>query len=450
MLVWARGARVWAGSVVAALVMAICMATLFAIPAAPTLYPPSVAGPQVTLTWSAVSGAAGYRLSIGVSPGADNYAQVVGPITSVTFGVPFTGTGYVRVQAMDATGLSAPSNEVALTVTSLTPVPAAPVNLQSFVSGRTVTFSWGPGAGGGAPLGVLFEAGTAPGLGNLGSVPLPLSTSGSLPNVPPGTYFARVYAVNASGRSAPSNEVRVDVGVGGGCSPPPLSALSVTTSGSQVSFTWTGVLGVVGYRLEVATGPAGPLGFSQTFGAGTTSFSYPAAPAGTYYGRIVSLSACGLQTGSGVSGFTVAPTPGGRPRAQNPLPGQRLPLPDLSNVAYAIGNAYRGDLRASCVGSGGNNVWLYRLVQALRQHDTRWGLNWKRGNRGDMSQDAVTYNFSADADEGTTNVYIIDVISDHCGGNPQAAWIDNTEATRQAGTIGRWTLQPYIAAGGIP
>ena len=23
-------------------------------------------------------------------------------------------------------------------------------------------------------------------------------------------------------------------------------------------------------------------------------------------------------------------------------------------------------------------------VQALRQHDTRWGLNWKRGNRGDM------------------------------------------------------------------
>ena len=129
--------------------------------------------------------------------------------------------------------------------------------------------------------------------------------------MPPGTYFARVYAVNASGRSAPSNEVRVDVGVGGGCSAPRLPALSVTTSGSQVSFTWTGVPGVVGYRLEVATGPAGPLVFSQTFGAGTTSFSYPAAPAGTYYGRIVSLSACGLETGSGVSGFTVRRRPGG-------------------------------------------------------------------------------------------------------------------------------------------
>jgi hypothetical protein len=450
MSVWARAGRVWAGSATTALLVGACVATVLAVPAAPTLNPPLVAGPQVTLSWSAVPGALGYRVSIGLAPGVENLAQVVGPVTSVSFAVPFVGTGYVRAQAIDATGVSAYSNEVVLSVTSLTPVPAAPVNLQSFVSGRSVSFTWGPGAGGGAPLGVLFEAGTAPGLGNLGAVPLPLSTSGSVPNVPPGTYFARVYAVNASGRSAPSNEVRVDVGVGGGCSPPPLSALSVTTSGSQVSFTWTGVPGVVGYRLEVATGPAGPLGFSQTFGAGTTSFSYPAAPAGTYYGRIVSLSACGLETGSGVSGFTVAPTAGGRPRAPNPPPGQRLPLPDLSSVAYAIGNAYRGDLRASCVASGGNNVWLYRLVQALRQHDTRWGLNWKRGNRGDMSQDVVTYNFSADADEGTTNVYIIDVIAGHCGGNPQAAWIDNTEATRQAGTIGRWTLQPYLAAGGIP
>jgi hypothetical protein len=122
----------------------------------------------------------------------------------------------------------------------------------------------------------------------------------------------------------------------------------------------------------------------------------------------------------------------------------------MSAVTYAVGNAYRGDLRNSCVETGGNNVWLYRLVRELRRYDTRWGLNWKRGNVGDMSQDVVTYNFSADPDEGTINVYIIDVIGSHCGSNPEAAWIDNTEATRRAGTIGRWTLQPYLAAGGTP
>jgi hypothetical protein len=393
-----------------------------------------------------VAGALGYRLSIGVAPGVENFAQVVGPVSSVTFAVPFTGTGYVRAQAFDATGLSAPSNEVVLTVTSLNPVPAAPVNLQAFVNGRTVTFTWGPGSGGGAPLGVLFEAGTAPGAANLGAIPLPLSTSGSIPGVPNGTYFARVYAVNASGRSAPSNEVRVDVPAPGGCSAPPMSSLSVTTSGSAVSFSWGGVPGVAGYRLEVATGPSGPVAFSQVFGPGTLSFSYPSAPAGTYYGRVVSLSPCGLETGSAVSAFSVTPTPGSRPRAPNPPPGQRLPLPNMESVVYAIGNAYRGDLLASCA----NQVWLYRLVQALRQHDTRWGLNWKRGRVGDLSHDVVTYNFSADPDEGTTNVYIIDVIVGHCGPNPQAAWIDQTEPTRQAGTIGRWTLQPYIAAGGTP
>jgi hypothetical protein len=446
MLVRARVARVWAGSIVVSAIVGTWMAVVLAVPAAPILYPPAVAGPQVTLSWSAVPGALGYRLSIGVAPGTEQFAQIVGPLTSVTFTVPFTGTGYVRAQAIDATGLSAPSNEVVLTVTSLTPVPAAPVNLQSFVNGRTVTFTWGPGAGGGAPLGVLFEAGTSPGLGNLGAVPLPLSTSGSLPNVPNGTYFARVYAVNASGRSAPSNEVRVDVPSITGCSPPPVSALSVATAGASVSFNWGAVPGVAGYRLEVATGPAGPVAYSQVFGAGTLSFSYPNAPAGTYYARIVSLSPCGQETGSAVTGFSVTPAPGTRPRAPNPAPGQRLPLPDMSGVVYAMGNAYRGDLLASCA----NQTWLYRVVQALRQHDTRWGLNWKRGNVGDLSHDVVTYNFSADPDEGTTNVYIIDVIGGHCGSNPEAAWIDQTEATRRAGTIGRWTLQPYIAAGGIP
>jgi hypothetical protein len=67
-----------------------------------------------------------------------------------------------------------------------------------------------------------------------------------------------------------------------------------------------------------------------------------------------------------------------------------------------------------------------------------------------MSQDVVTYNYSADPDEGTTNVYILDVIGGHCGNNPLAAWTDVTDVTVQSGTIGRWTLQPYIASGRTP
>jgi hypothetical protein len=441
---------VWAGGAGTALFLGASTALLLAIPAAPVLNPPAVAGPQVTLSWSAVPGALGYRLAIGTAPGAEHYAQVVGPVTSVTFAVPFVGTGYVRAQAIDATGVSAPSNEVVLTVTSLTPVPAAPVNLGAFVSGRTVALTWGPGAGGGPPLAVILEAGSAPGAANYGTFVLPLSTSVVVPNVPPGTYFLRVFAANQSGRSAPSNELRVDVPLGGGCSAPPASALTATTSGGTVAFSWAGIGGVAGYRLEVASGPSGPVVASQVFGAGTTSVTYQNAPPGTYYARVISLSPCGAQTPSALVTLTVAGSGGGGPRTPNPAPGQRLPLPDMSSVVTAVGNAYRGDLLNSCTEHGGNNAWLYRLVRELRRYDTRWGLNWKRGRVGDMSQDIVTYNFSADADEGTTNVYIIDVIVGHCGSNPDAAWIDQTEATRQAGTIGRWTLQPYLAAGGTP
>ncbi len=225
----------------------------------------------------------------------------------------------------------------------------------------------------------------------------------------------------------------------------------MSVSGSTVSFAWASVPGAAGYRLEVASGPSGPVLVSQTFGAGTTAASYPNAPAGTFYARIVSGSPCGALSPSAVTTFSVAGTPtGGGPRTPDPPPGQRLPLPNMSAVVEAVARAYPADLRNSCRDTGGNNVWLFRVVEALRRYDTRWGLNWKRGNVGDMSQDVVNYNFAAGADEGTTNVYIIDVIGGHCGGNPDAAWVDNTEATRRGGTIGRWTLQPYIAAGGRP
>lgn len=94
----------------------------------------------------------------------------------------------------------------------------------------------------------------------------------------------------------------------------------------------------------------------------------------------------------------------------------------------------------SCVDDGGNNEFLFEVVRRLRVQDTRWGLNWKRGIVGDLSQDVVDYHYGADPSEGSTNVYIIDIIGGHCGPGPQTVWIDQTEATLQAGTVGMWTL----------
>jgi len=133
-----------------------------------------------------------------------------------------------------------------------------------------------------------------------------------------------------------------------------------------------------------------------------------------------------------------APRPAGA-RAPNPAPGQRLPLPNMSSVVDDVARQYGGALRNSCQSHGGSWEFMDRLVDRLRTYDTRWGYNGKRGNSGDPSHDVVAYNFGADRDEGTTNVYIIDVIVGHCGSNPGPAFIDQTGITAQQGSIGRWT-----------
>lgn len=90
-------------------------------------------------------------------------------------------------------------------------------------------------------------------------------------------------------------------------------------------------------------------------------------------------------------------------------------------------------------GAGGNNDFLDAVVDRLRQSDARWGYHWKRGNVGDLSQDAVDYYYGLGEPEGSTDVYIFDVIVGHCGDNPQPGWNDVTQATLDGGTVGRWT-----------
>ncbi|MBI5517256.1 MAG: hypothetical protein HY909_26010 [Deltaproteobacteria bacterium] len=116
-------------------------------------------------------------------------------------------------------------------------------------------------------------------------------------------------------------------------------------------------------------------------------------------------------------------------------------LPDGAAVVRAVASERPELLRGSCVAMGGSNAFLFEVVRRLRRTDPRWGLNWKRGVVGDLSQDVVDYYRGAGAPtEGGTDVHIVDIIGGHCGDAPSPAWIDVTEATRLGGTIGRWTL----------
>lgn len=288
--------------------------------------------------------------------------------------------------------------------------------------------------------------------------PLPiLTTYFQVGPVPVGSYVLQIRAAAGTLKGPLSTPVTIVMGAApaSGCATLAAPTINVSTSGMTVTVSWAAVSGAAGYLLQVGTSP-GATQYSQQLPPHQTTFSAPLPMLGTFYVRVASGNSCGALTTSGEQSFTVgaatpgvtpAPTGGSGPRTADPAPGQRLPAPSYgATIVQQLARQYPYDLQNSCVEHGGNNTFMYRVLQALRTVDSRWGLNWKRGNRGDLSQDIVTYNYGSGPDEDTTNVYIFDMIGGHCG-RAYPTWIDQTEATRRAGTIGRWTLQPYLRAG---
>jgi hypothetical protein len=424
--------------VLSALLTVLTAHAAAAQPVAPVLQV-QVSGQTVVATWTPVAGATGYRAEAGVTPTQMLAGYEVGPLTSFALNAP-QGVYYLRVFARNAQGLSAPSNVMGVTVSSTVVPPASPTGLVAIPSGTTVNFSVGLPAG--PLLGLVLAAGVAPGQ-TQAVVPLPVASQSSLQNVPPGTYFVRMHAVGPGGPSAASNEVQITVSAAPAvCQPPATPSVTVQVTGSTVAISWSAVAGAAGYQLAAYTSPGGPLIHSQNFPASSTSVSYPGIPAGSYYVRVTAANPCGATATSEPAAIVVTPPVGGSrtPDPPSPSPPNYLPLPNRSAVVAEIARLYPNELRNSC----GDNTWLFRLVQRLRQEDTRWGLNWKRARVGDMSQDVVTYNFGQQADEGTLNVHAVDVIGGHCGSNPSGVWIDQTVLWS---TGAKWTLQPYTGAG---
>lgn len=184
-------------------------------PGAPVGLGVSVLGTTATFTWSApASGGApsGYTLLAGMTPGfATPIASLSLPVSPRNVAVPGVPPGvyYVRLVAFNAGGVSPASNEVALTVAAPS-APAAPTLHPPVVSGSTVSFSWTPGAGGGAPTSYLLTASVTPGGTAIATLPLS-GSSVSVPGVPRGTYYVRVSGVNSVGVGLPSSTVTVVV-----------------------------------------------------------------------------------------------------------------------------------------------------------------------------------------------------------------------------------------------
>jgi glucose/arabinose dehydrogenase len=175
------------------------------------------------------------------------------------------------------------------------PRPAAPTNLLSLVTGRTVMLRWTASS---EATQYRVDVGSQPGASNLGSFDVGALTSLTATSVPDGTYYVRVRAIGPGGISDPSNEVAVTVGTAPCTGPPaPLTGLTFSTSGRLVVVTWSAPGNLTAIALEVGSAP----GLSNlaifTLDPVLTGTSATAAP-GTYYVRLRAVNRCGASVPS--------------------------------------------------------------------------------------------------------------------------------------------------------
>lgn len=173
----------------------------------------SVNGDAVSVSWLPPANSPpgiGYTMIASLTPGGPAAGTIglgAGQTSFAVNSVP-VGTYYVRVVATNEGGASLPSNEVTVTVAPLQ-IPDAPTMHVAQVNGPFVTLSWTPAAIGGPPTSYVLTASLTSGGPVMATLPVSGTTIGG--NVPSGTYFIRVVAVNAAGTSAPSNVISVTV-----------------------------------------------------------------------------------------------------------------------------------------------------------------------------------------------------------------------------------------------
>ena len=184
-----------------------------AAPGAPSNLAAFVAGDSVTFTWTAPSTGgpvASYLLVAGTTAGFAvpiATASLPGTPGAAIAGVP-SGTYFVRILALNAGGMSGPSNEVSVIIVGPS-APGAPTLNAPMIVGSSVSLSWSAGSGG-APTSYTLVASQTPGGAPLATVPLS-GTSVTFTGVPSGIYYLRLTASNALGTSAASNEQVVAV-----------------------------------------------------------------------------------------------------------------------------------------------------------------------------------------------------------------------------------------------
>jgi hypothetical protein len=181
-------------------------------PGAPSNLRATVSAGTLTLTWTApLSGGAAtsYVIDAGATPGFSGIGSYNTGAASTTFSAPAVpGIYYLRVRGQNDNGVGPASNEVGV----IAAAPQPPSNLRMLRFGALMIFQWDAPSGGSAPASYIVDVAATPDFNVTASVRVsaPATYYTGLATIR-GTFYARVRAANASGVSAPSNQLTVVV-----------------------------------------------------------------------------------------------------------------------------------------------------------------------------------------------------------------------------------------------
>jgi hypothetical protein len=221
----------------------------------------TLSGGSATFVWSAGTGASGYWLDVGATPGTNNiFAENAGAATSLTVpGLPTDGsTIYVRLWTQGGTPPNATwqYNDYTYTAasagsgsTGTKAVMASPAS-GATLSGASVTFTWNAGAGASA---YWLDMGSTAGASNIFGQNIALATSQTVFGLP--TDGSKIYMRlwTLLGNVWQFNDYTYTAAAGNSKAVMSSPASGSTLSGASVTFTWAAGAGASAYWLDVGS-----------------------------------------------------------------------------------------------------------------------------------------------------------------------------------------------------
>jgi fibronectin type 3 domain-containing protein len=375
---------------------------------------------QVSLSWTASSGATSYSVKRSTVSG--------GPYTSLSAAttasyVDSTGIGgtkyYFVVSAVSSNGESGNSNEASATPTLA--APATPTGVNAVAMTQQVNVSWNSTSG---ATSYNVKRSTTHG-GPYTTIASPATNSYPNTGLTNGTtYYYVVSAVNAAGESANSTEVSATPVA---TAPPVPTGLTATPGDKQVGLLWNASTGATGYDVKRSATHGGP--YTTIASPASASYTNTALTNGTTYYFVVSALNGSAESGNSTE---VSATPVGSGTSVSvtvDVLTNRHPIsPYIYGGAYPQDPAHVTDSGMSVVRWGGNATSTYN-----------WKLFTYNADNDYYFEDFNTQGFGNGSDADSVQ-FVTDVKA--AGSNPlmTMAMLPWVAKSAEGGGNGHWSF----------